>query len=137
MKVNKGITLIELVIVIGIIGILAAVAIPIYTDYTIRARRSDAKTALEQLRAAQEMRRAERGSYTADLTALRTTWGAPSVGAAGDYNITMPIATATTFTGVASPTTPRQAGDGSLFIDHLGQKWDSAGKFYPDGKWAK
>jgi type IV pilus assembly protein PilE len=138
MKLSKGITLIELLIVIVVVGLLAAIAIPMYTNYMLRARRADAKTALEQLRAAQEMRRAEKGSYITDLAALRTTWGGPGA-TAGDYNITMPVATVTTYTGRATPTTSRQSSDGWLSIDQDGVKADQAGKVYPDPacKWSK
>jgi type IV pilus assembly protein PilE len=129
MKCGKGLTLIELVIVIVVVGILAAIAIPMYSNYMIRARRADAKTALEQLRGAQEMRRAERGSYETDIVALRTTWGAPAA-TVGDYNITMPVATATTYTGTATPNTARQTPDGPLTIDQDGVK-------SPADKWAK
>ena len=58
-QVQKGFTLIELMIVIAIVGILAAVALPAYQDYTVRAkmseimaRGSEAKTAVTEYYAA-------------------------------------------------------------------------------------
>lgn len=42
MKMQKGFTLIELMIVIAILGILVAIALPAYQDYTVRARVSEA-----------------------------------------------------------------------------------------------
>ena len=133
MKSNRGITLIELLVVIMIVGILAAIAIPAYTGYLQRARRADAKTALEQLRASQEMRRAERGSYSTDLTELRTTWGVQS-NPAGYYNIGWAggfVLNANSFTARATPL-GSQATDGWLNINQNGTKTSE----FPD-KWAK
>jgi type IV pilus assembly protein PilE len=61
-----GFTLIEIMIVIAIVGILAAVAMPSYTSYIARARRADARTQLVQ--AAQFMQRfyAANDQYTQD-----------------------------------------------------------------------
>jgi type IV pilus assembly protein PilE len=131
LKSEKGITLIELLIVAVIVAILAGISIPMYNGYMQRARRADAKTALEQLRASQEMRRAERGSYSVvlNLSELQTTWGGPPT-ISGDYTISM-VATSTTFTGTATPTAGgRQVADGALTINQDGVK-------LPADKWRK
>lgn len=49
-KVQAGFTLIELMIVVAIIGILAAIAIPAYQDYTAKAQASEAFTLLDGLK---------------------------------------------------------------------------------------
>jgi Tfp pilus assembly protein PilE len=100
-----------------------------------RARRADAKTALEQLRASQEMFRAERGSYSTNLLQLVNSWSVPNV--SGDYAILLNSSTAIGFTAEAQPTTARQLSDRSLFIDQNGRKWDSDGSVWPQGKWGK
>ncbi len=126
---GRGITLIELLIVVMIVGILASIAIPIYRGYMQRARRADAKTALEQIRAAQEMRRAEYGSYSTDLAALQTSWGGPA-STVGDYEFSFTVSSGTAFTAKGPPNPSRQSTDGDLFIDHLGNKT-------PAEKWAR
>jgi type IV pilus assembly protein PilA len=70
-KLQKGFTLIELMIVVAIIGILAAIAIPAYQDYTIRAQVSEGMT----LAAAAKAAVAETFLNTGDAPANRTVAG--------------------------------------------------------------
>ena len=63
MKQQKGFTLIELMVVVAIVGILVAVALPSYTDYVIRSKRADATGALMAATNAMERWRANNFSY--------------------------------------------------------------------------
>jgi prepilin-type N-terminal cleavage/methylation domain-containing protein len=70
LKNKKGFTLIELMIVVAIIGILAAIAIPNFMNYQCKARQSEAKSNLGAIRVAQETYMAENNTYAADIASL-------------------------------------------------------------------
>ena len=69
-KKYAGFSLIELLIVIGIVGILAAICYPSYQQHVLRSYRSQAITQLFQLANAQEQYLADYGNYAADLQSL-------------------------------------------------------------------
>ena len=62
-KISRGFTLIELMIVVAIIGILAAIAIPNFLRFQARARQSEAKTNLKAFYTAAKSRFAEDSTY--------------------------------------------------------------------------
>src|ERR1043166_9542065 len=62
--VQKGFTLIELMIVVAIIGILAAIAVPAYQDYTIRSRVSEGASLVGAARTAVDVYFAGSGALT-------------------------------------------------------------------------
>jgi type IV pilus assembly protein PilE len=107
-KESKGFTITELIITVAIIGILAAIVVPMYTNHITRARRSDAKVALENVRAMEEQFRAENGNWTLDTNDL-VSFGWPDDGGGGavayepgDYQVTL-RGHASGFEAVATP----------------------------------
>ncbi len=111
-----GFTLIELVLVVVIVGILAAVAFPSYQHYVYKARRTDATTGL--MDAAQRLERC----YSRELSYSPCT--IPSSSPSGLYNLALDSRTATTYTlSARPPTTSVQYNDTkcrTFTITHLG-----------------
>src|SRR5262245_56071149 len=69
-KLQQGFTLIELMIVVAIIGILAAIAIPAYQDYTQRAQMGEAFTIASAAKTAIEEYAQTNGEYPPDDTVI-------------------------------------------------------------------
>lgn len=67
---SKGFTLIELMIVVAIIGIIAAIAYPSYQDSVRKSRRTDAKSSLLEAASLQERIYTQDNEYTDDLASL-------------------------------------------------------------------
>ena len=84
---QQGYTLIELMIVVAIVGVLAAVAIPSFRSYVLRSRVSEATGFLSEIKQRQEVYRSEFGQYAAAAWNPAAVPGVNPVGwaAAGDW----------------------------------------------------
>lgn len=97
---RKGFTLIELMIVVVIIGILAALAIPRFMQATTKSKQSEAKGILKQIYTMEQAYRQENDVYMADLNTIGVEI---PVGAKYDYVVVVDGGTG--FTATATATT--------------------------------
>lgn len=116
---QRGFTLLELMVVVAIVGILAAMAYPSYQESVRRANRTDAKNALLELGARQERYRFGRNAYTPTIGDL----GLSGYSAERLYEIRIDAAGTTTFSASAIP----QGGQvddrcGTLTLTNTGAK---------------
>lgn len=101
-KYMKGVTLMELMIVVVILSILAAIGYPSYRQYVARAKRNEAKAGLLQIATLQERFYLQNNSYTTDLTRLGFTVAANAPSETGTYVFNVTAANANTFSAVAA-----------------------------------
>lgn len=90
MKIQKGFTLVELMVVVVIVGILASIGIPAYSDYVLRGKLAEATTELASMRVRLEQFYQDNRTYvgfncTAVPNAKYFTYGCPDVQTASAF----------------------------------------------------
>lgn len=119
----RGITLMELMIVVVIIGILAALSYPNYREFVARAKRTEARAALLKIATNQEKYYLQNNTFTSDLTVLGFS-SDPYTTDSGTYSVRITAADASNFTAEADYIpADGEAGKCNIFsIDGRGQK---------------
>ncbi len=126
MRDGRGFTLIELMIVVAIIAILAAIAVPWWGHYVYRSRRADGQKLLMHIAQMEERYYTDNNTYPLTATSLGYTTNTP-VSEDGYYTVTLALPSGSSAgQGYKATAVPQgsQAGDacGSLSIDNTGQK---------------
>ena len=101
MHTMRGITLIELMIVVVIIGFMAVIAYPNYREFAARAKRNEAKAALLQIATNQERFYLQNNTYTCDMTRLGFSAAAGFVTETRSYTVDVTACDANNFTAQA------------------------------------
>jgi type IV pilus assembly protein PilE len=113
-----GFTLLELMIVVAIVAILSAIAIPSYRKYVLRAHRTDATRALQDMASREENYYFNNNTYPKSATSLGTTFTTPN----GYYLLNIPASSATNYTITAVPqlTQAQDTACGTFSLNHAG-----------------
>jgi len=123
--VHQGFTLIELMIVVAVVAILAAIALPSYQEHVRRSRRTEAQALLNDAAAHLERYRAQNGSYTEEVGKLRLPHGDKSEN--GYYVLSIKVSELS-YQLVATPQ-KEQVNDtlcGKFMLNSAGKKENSA-----------
>jgi type IV pilus assembly protein PilE len=123
-KKTRGFTLIEVMIVVTIIGILVAIAVPSYQNHLRKGRRADAQGFVTQVAQRQQQYLLDARTYAVGAGALSDLGLTPPASVSTHYTITVTGATSPpSFTITADPSgSTVQAADGTLTMTHTGQK---------------
>ena len=129
---QKGVTLVELMLVLAIIGIIAGVAVPAYQNNVMKSTRGDGMTALLDIMRAQENFFANEFTYTTDLRELN--YNASQSSASGKYLVTASACGSDPLTQCVRLTATGQLGqaaDGTLTLDSRGNRTHGSSNSWP------